>query len=336
MTLGFKRAGVLALCSVERNPDAVATYKQHSPEVEHHASDIRDVNLAKYRGAARIVFGGPPCQPFSTGGLQRGARDRRDMVPAFLSAVEVVQPDAVVMENVPGLASTKMQAYLFEFLRNLAGLGYVPVPRILNAAHYGVPQNRKRLFVVALRDRPFRFPRPTHGPGTGKPMVPSKKVLSVKRPRGEAPNCPVVFARYPDLRPSPYHGHVYNGQGRPIDLSAPCHTILASSGGYKTHWVDTQNIAVEYHRYLMNGGTPREGQVPGARRLSVEECALVQTFPKELTFAGSRSSQYTQVGDAVPPLLAEQVARALVEQLLGDEPDDSTHLHSEPLAQRLW
>jgi DNA (cytosine-5)-methyltransferase 1 len=111
---------------------------------------------------------------------------------------------------------------------------------------------------------------------------------------------------------------------------------LASSGGYKTHWVDTQNIAVEYHRYLMNGGTPREGQVPGARRLSVEECALVQTFPKELTFAGSRSSQYTQVGDAVPPLLAEQVARALVEQLLGDEPDDSTHLHSEPLAQRLW
>ena len=136
-------------------------------------------------------------------------------------------------------------------------------------------------------------------------------------PIGEAPNCPVKFARYPDLRPSPYAGHIYNGGGRPIDPNGPCHTVLASSGGYKTHWVDTENVAPEYHAHLKSGGAPRKGCVPGARRLSVEECAIIQTFPRELHFSGKRSAQYTQIGDAVPPDLAFVVARSIYFQLKG-------------------
>jgi DNA (cytosine-5)-methyltransferase 1 len=123
------------------------------------------------------------------------------------------------------------------------------------------------------------------------------------------------------LRPSPYAGQVYNGGGRPVDPEGPCHTILASSGGYKTHWIDTLGVAPEYHAHLKKGGSPREGEVPGARRLSVEECVRIQTFPDDLIFHGKRSSQYTQVGDAVPVILAQVLASSVFFQLTGASND---------------
>ena len=253
------------------------------------------------------------------------------MIPSFLAAVEVVQPEAVLMENVPGLIVASRIHYLHGVLQSLLNLGYMPSWRVLNASHYGVPQARRRLFVVGLKGQAFWFPKPTHGPDTDNPVVPASSILSIDRPIGEPPVCPVVFAKYPDLRPSPYAGHIYNGGGRPIDLTKACHTIYASAGGYKTHWVDTENVAPIYHKHLSEGGAPWEGSVSGARRLTVEESALIQTFPEWLTFAGGRSAQYTQIGDAVPPMLAEHLARAIVAQLAGRPTSELTHLPSMAL-----
>lgn len=125
----------------------------------------------------------------------------------------------------------------------------------------------------------------------------------------------VTYARRPDLRPNPYDGHVYNGGGRPIDLSKPAPTLLASMGGNKTPWIDTLGIVPEYHAHLVSGGAPRTGQVPGARRITVEEAALLQTFPPGMYFAGRRSSCYRQIGNAVPPLLAQAIGSGLLRQL---------------------
>ncbi len=258
------------------------------------------------------------------------------MIPAFLAAVDTVRPDALLMENVPGLLVQSRIHYLHGVLASLRQLGYTPVWRLLNASHYGVPQNRRRLFVVAFKKQVFWFPKPTHGPGTVNALVPTSSVVSIEKPLGEPPECPVVYAKYPDLRPSPYAGQIYNGGGRPIDLSKPCHTILASAGGYKTHWVDTQGIAPKYHSHLKDGGAPWEGSVPGARRLTLEESALIQTFPRSLAFAGRRSSQYTQVGDAVPPMLAEHLGRAIVSQMHGETPSEATHLPSVEAPELLW
>ncbi len=332
----MKEAGVEPICAVEKRPEAVETYKKHTPDAEHYCRDIREVDLAKYRGAARLLYGGPPCQPFSTGGLRRGSTDSRDMLPAFLAAVETVQPEAVLMENVPGLVVASRIHYLHGLLDSLRKMGYMPAWRVLTASHYGVPQARRRLFIVGLKDRMFWFPRPTHGPDTDKPLVPASTVVSIAKPLGLPPDCPVVYAKYPDLRPSPYAGQLYNGGGRPINLSRPSPTILASAGGYKTPWVDTQDIAPKYHRHLHEGGLPWEGSVPGARRLTIEESALLQTFPKWLTFAGKRSVQYTQVGDAVPPMLASHIARALIAQMEGAVPDESTHFQPLTSTELLW
>jgi DNA (cytosine-5)-methyltransferase 1 len=335
LTIGFKRAGIETIAALEKNTDAVETYGSHSPEVEQICENIINADLSRFRGSVDLVYGGPPCQPFSTGGLRKGDGDARNMIPAFLESVALLKPVAVFMENVPGLLVKSRLHYLNGIVNALSSLGFSVSWRVLNSADYGVPQKRRRLFVVGIRGRQYWFPRPLYGPGTPRPHVPSGSIIS-DEPIGEPPSCPVVYAKYPDLRPSPYAGHVYNGGGRPIDLSAPCHTILASAGGYKTHWVDTLDTAIDYHRHLRSGGNPREGEVPGARRLSVEESALIQTFPSDLKFAGSRSSRYTQVGDAVPPVLAEVLGRELLEQLNGVVPDEFSHQVPQPFQQPLW
>ncbi len=330
MTIGMKNAGFVPLASVEKRKDAVNTYTAHTPEAEHYCEDIRNVSFSQYRTKAEIVFGGPPCQPFSTGGLRRGTSDHRNMMPAYIGVLEEVQPRAFVIENVPGLTTKSRISYLTVLLKDLSNLGYKVSWRVLLAADYGVPQKRKRLFIVGMKDTSFWFPRPTHGPNATKDHVPSSSVISIENANGEPPNCPVVFAKYPDPRKSPYAGHVYNGGGRPIDLNAPCHTVLASAGGYKTHWIDTQNIAPAYTKHLRDGGYPWQGEVPGARRMTVRESALIQTFPENMEFAGKQSSQYTQIGDAVPPVLAEAVGIALVRQLTGAVVDKSNYDTSEP------
>lgn len=321
LALGLKEAGIEPICAVEWNRDAIATYRQHTPDAEHHCADIRDVSFARFRGAADVVYGGPPCQPFSTGGLRHADGDARDMLPAFLAAVDTVSPRAVLMENVPGLAVKSRRHNLERVLASLDSQGYRVTWTILNAADFGVPQSRRRLFIVGMKDRAFRFPAPTHGEGASWPHVPASAIVR-NESYGEPAKSPVFYAPVVDIRRSPYAGHVYKGGGRPLDLARPSYTVYASAGGNKTHWIDTLGIVPEYHRHLVDGGKTREGIVSGARRLSVEESALIQAFPREMTFVGSKSSRFTQVGDAVPPLLAAHLGRAIVAQLNGEEHEE--------------
>jgi DNA (cytosine-5)-methyltransferase 1 len=314
LSLGLKAAGVTTVCVVELDPYRVATFRGHTPEATIINSDIRQANFSSYKGKVQLVYGGPPCQPFSSGGLRRAASDERDMIPEFIRVVREVQPPAFLMENVPGLTAGDRQAYLETVINQLEDLGFLVNWKVLNAVDFGVPQKRRRLFVVGLRHARFCFPEPTYGPAGRLPHVAVRDVLPPHQ-IGEPNPSRVFYARNPDLRPSPFDGHVYNGGGRPIDRALPCHTILASAGGNKTHFFDDQGLVPEYHRHLLAGGKPREGTLPGARRLTVLESAIIQTFPQDMVFSGPRSSQYHQVGDAVPPLLAEVLGRAVLEQL---------------------
>lgn len=315
LSLGLKSSGIYAELCVEKNADAVDTYSRHSVNCIHANEDIRKISFQKYRNKIDIVFGGPPCQPFSTGGLQKAQFDQRDMIPEFIRCITEVQPEAFIMENVPGLITKNSRAYFDHVLQRLSVLGYKLNWAVLNAGDYGVPQKRKRLILLGSQEEFLKFPHPTHGDRTRKEFVKASDVLRLDDPIGEPAKTPVTYAKNPDIRKYAYAGLVYNGGGRPIDPNGLCHTILASSGGSKTHWIDTKGIVEEYHAHLSSGGKPRSGVVDGARRLSVEECALIQTFPKGLKFSGSKSSQYTQIGDAVPPKLAAAIGRAVVAQL---------------------
>lgn len=166
--------------------------------------------------------------------------------------------------------------------------------------------------MIGLLKGSIDFPAPTHAPGK---YVTAGTVLRKGDTQGHPNPSKVVYARRPDLRPSPYAGQLFNGGGRAINLDQPTPTILASAGGNKTHFIDELSAVLPYHKHLWDGGKPRTGEMEGGRRITVPESALLQTFPPEMEFAGSRSSQYTQIGNAVPPRLAEvvgtSVARAL-------------------------
>jgi DNA (cytosine-5)-methyltransferase 1 len=311
LSIGFTRAGFQIIMAVECDAASAATYRNAHPKVKLHEQDICPVDFRQYRGQLDVIIGGPPCQPWSLGGLRQGRADPRDGIPQFVRALHEAAPRAFVLENVAGLARGAAKPEFARALRALSGEGYHVSWRVLQAADFGVPQNRQRLFLVGVpRGANFTWPAPTHGPGQHRPYLAAGAVIGAE-PCGTPNPSIVTYARNPSLRPDPYHGHIYNGGGRPIDLAKPAPTMLASMGGNKTPWVDTAGIVPEYHAHLSAGGAPRQGRVPGARRITVEEAATLQSFPATVRFAGTRSSQYRQVGNAVPPLLAQAVARQL-------------------------
>ena len=307
LSLGLKEAGFHAVAAVENNSDAVDTYCANVGADTIFDQDIREINFEMFKGVD-LVAGGPPCQPFSTGGLRRGKLDDRDMLSEFVRVVLEVGPRAFLLENVPGLAGAAHQQYLRETMMPLWERYNVVGPLVLNAADYGVPQSRRRMIMVGLRDREFRMAQ-----GAVKPVA-AGEVLSIG-PIGEPNTSKVVYAKNPDLRPNPYHGQLFNGGGRAVDFAKPAPTMLASAGGNKTHFVDVGHQVPPYHSHLMRGGKPRSGELPEARRLTVEECAALQTFPSAMRFSGSRSSQYAQIGNAVPVRFAAAIGNCIAEQI---------------------
>jgi DNA (cytosine-5)-methyltransferase 1 len=327
LSIGFHEAGFKTVAAVESDSYAAQTFAHHSPSTNVLNEDIQSVGLAIFRRKVDVVIGGPPCQPFSSGGRRDAHQDERDMIPAFLKSLELIQPNAFVMENVPGLTVGERFQYFGNVLHAMKSLGYTVEWRVVSAVDYGVPQKRRRLFIIGMRDQSFRFPKATYGPGTNRPHVTVSDVLP-QHQVGDPNTAIVTYAKLPDLRPSPFDGLMFNGGGRPVDRQAPSHTILASAGGNKTHFFDDLDVVPAYHRHLLASGEPYVGTVPGARRLTTLESAILQTFPPETKFCGPRSAQYRQIGNAVPPLLSQVLARALAEQLEGQPASDDPRYHS--------
>ena len=316
LSLGLQAAGLPVTVAADSSADALQTYRRHHRTPEILEGDIASHDFKRYKDSIAIVAGGPPCQPWSTGGKQLGRADGRDGLAHFVRIVDQIRPLAFLMENVPGLTAPGNLGYLNALTRDLTELGYQVDYRILDATAYGVPQRRRRLFVVGTAPvREFTWPEATTGPGTLSPARTAGEVISVGTVIGDPNPSKVTYAKNPVIRPNPFAGLLFNGGGRPLNLTAPAPTVLASAGGNRTLWIDTKGILAEYHEHLRADGAPRSGIVPGARRLTVAEVALLQTFPANLTFAGSLASQYIQVGNAVPPDLAAAMARALVRSL---------------------
>lgn len=316
LSLGLQAAGLPVTVAADSNADALRTYSRHHPNTELLEGDIAGHDFSRYKDEIAVVAGGPPCQPWSIGGNRLGHEDGRDGLGHFFKTVDQIRPLAFLMENVPGLAAPGNLEHLDKLINDLAELGYTVDYRILDATAYGVPQRRRRLFVLGVvRGRELMWPEATSGPGTSRPVPVSGDVLSADAMVGDPNPSKVTYAKNPVVRPSAFAGLLFNGGGRPLNLAAPAPTVLASAGWNRTPWIDTKGILDEYHAHLRGGGTPRSGTVPGARRLTVTEAALLQTFPACLTFEGTRGSQYVQVGNAVPPELAAAMARSLAQSL---------------------
>jgi DNA (cytosine-5)-methyltransferase 1 len=314
LSLGLKMSGLNVVAALDSSLEAIETHASNFPETLHIVDDARRVAFKSFK-KIDVVAGGPPCQPFSVSGKQLGEQDSRDLVPLFILALRDMKPSAFIMENVAGLATERFKPYLFRQIDEMRRLGYKVNMTVLDAADYGVPQRRERLFVVGTREGvQFEFPEPTHGTGRPKPYMTVRHALN-NCPTDEPNTAKVVYAKNPIVRKQWNAGMLLNGKGRPLDLDQPSFTIPATAGGNRTHIIDTNDTLRQYHAHLLAGGSPRKGVVTGARRLTVRESARIQTFPDWFVFTGARSKRYSQIGNAVPPVLAAAVAAALVKAL---------------------
>lgn len=283
LALGFEAAGFLTV-GFEKDEDCCATYRHNLRSPCHQMSLAPGQELTD---GAEVIIGGPPCQPFSVNGHQHGSKDNRDGFPAYLSAVERYRPRIAVFENVRGMLYQN-RAYFHGVVESLERLGYHVQWQLLNAVDYGVPQNRERLFVVAHRGT-YDFPEPTH---RDCPVTAGEALgeLANGVPEGAkflTPSMDEYVARYERaskcVRP------------RDLHLDQPSRTVTCRN---------LNGATGDMLRVRLGDGR--------RRRLTVREGARLQSFPDWFVFSGTEGSQFNQVGNAVPPLLAKAVAQSVL------------------------
>lgn len=315
LSLGFEQAdlGFLPVFAVESNQWAAATYAEHFG-CEVHAEPIED--LVAFPDA-QVILGGPPCQGFSPLGRDRDAVSRarlNSLWQHYLRAVRLVQPEAFVVENVPEfLKSAEFQVLLRTLDEDPAFADYhPPAYGVLNAADYGVPQLRKRgvMVVSRIRDpRPLWPPAPTHRPDTyatvrqaigDLPLLPTDEDLHWGRnPR------PSSIERY---RAVPEGGNRFDlARNRP-DLLPDCWRRKKSgtTDVFGRLWWDRPSFTIRTEFFKPEKG--RYLHPEADRPITHREAARLQTFPDDFRFLGSKIEVARQIGNAVPPLLAQHIA----------------------------
>ena len=281
LSLGFEAAGYETI-GYEMVPSAAETYNHN---LAGHCHETR-LEVGFDYPEADIIIGGPPCQPFSVRGKQQGMNDARDGFPIFIDAVRRLQPKVFLFENVRNLAFSH-KWYLDLILDELRGLGYLLEYRCLNAVNYGVPQNRERIIVVGHRSR-FQFPK-----------VQIKKV-TVGEAIGETMTEAIEGSHFLTPSQDRYIAEYEKKSAciTPRDLYAdrPARTITCRNLAGATS--DMQRVKLPDGR---------------RRRIVQREAARLQSFPDWFEFCGNEVQQFTQIGNAVPPLLAYQLALCIKE-----------------------
>ena len=289
LALGFEAVGFQTI-GFEMAKDACETYVANLHGDCHCVRLSEEIDL---KVVPDIVIGGPPCQPFSVGGLQMGRNDPRDGFPVFLACVERYRPQIAMFENVRGMLY-KGHHYFFQITQYLANLGYIVESQILQAIHFGVPQKRERLFVIAHRGH-WRFPKGTFfSPVTAGEALEKLAYHIPENAKFLTPNMDKYVANYERasqcIRP------------RDLHLNQPARTITCRN----LHGATGDMMRIKL----------KDGR---RRRLSIRESARLQSFPDWFQFCGSEGSQFNQVGNAVPPLLAKALAMEIQKCYYGPE-----------------
>ncbi len=333
---GFEAAGFRTAVAVEMDETCVKTLRA-SRKWPVICGDISNVGselileTAKLKcGEADVLIGGPPCQPFSksgfwaTGSTRRLDDPRASTLGNYLRVLSDVQPRAFLLENVEGLGFRGKDEGLQSIKDELAkinerhGTNYVPYTAVLNAADFGVPQMRRRLFVIAARDgASFRFPDETHGPAGELQLGDRQRYITAwdalrKMKARKADGDLAIKGKWADLLPTIPEGqnylwHTKRGGGDEL------------FGWRRRYWSFLLKLAKDMPSWTIQA---QPGPATGPfhwenRRLSVREMARLQTFPPDVKIAGSHADAQRQLGNAVPSLLAEVLARAISAQLLG-------------------
>jgi DNA (cytosine-5)-methyltransferase 1 len=336
LDFGFEAAGFETAVAVEMDAVCCRTLRLNRrwPVIERDIHGVTSKELlrtAKLKpGQADVLIGGPPCQPFSKSGYwargdaMRLDDPRSDTLAAYLRVLRDAQPKTFLLENVYGLAYRGKSEGLdriidgIEQINRVTGSNYRPVWQVIDAAGYGVPQHRERVFIVASRDgREFKFPKVTHGDPDdlllGADIEPYRTAWDALGDLPDRPNDPSLrmTGKWADLLPSIPEGenylwHTPRGGGMPLF-------------GWRTrYWSFLLKLAKSRPAWTIQA---QPGPATGPfhwtnRKLSSQELCRLQTFPDGLQFECGRNDVQRMLGNAVPSLVAEVIARGIRKQFL--------------------
>ena len=333
MTLGFIRAGFEVAAAFDNWDCACRTYRDNIGDHVREISITERLELPP----ATVIIGGPPCQGFSSAGARRADDDRNTLIAVFAKLIAKHKPRAFVFENVEGFLTGGSGRFIFDLLDPLIEAGYRTHMRKVNAANYGVPQHRKRVVCIGGLGWDPTFPPPTHSahgaPGallaaTRLPLTPSLAEALAGLPpatigmNGDDHSYAVLEGadldramqlspgqRMRDLPEELWHESYRRRAYRRVMDGTPVEKRGGAPAGLRRLRADEPSKAI-------TGAAINEFVHPVEHRpLTVRECARVQTFPDDFRFVGSRRDRAQQIGNAVPPRLAEVIARSLLRDL---------------------
>lgn len=293
MSLGFEANGFQTI-GYEMEHDASETYSNNLIGSCH----TQKLEVDTVYPEADVVIGGPPCQPFSVGGKQLGLKDARDGFPIFLSAVEQVKPEVFLFENVRGLLY-KNKWYLKEVIAVLEDMNYEVSYSLLNAKEYGVPQNRERVIVIGAKS------------GISFPSKLQKKVTAgeaLGELAAQVPDGSKFLTKSMDAYIAKYEKASKCVNPRDLHLDRPARTLTCRNLAGATG---------DMHRIRLPDGR--------RRRLVPREAARLQSFPDWFKFIGRETSVFNQIGNAVAPYFAYQLAKAVKAYFMRSEHTSSTY-----------
>lgn len=337
---GFEQAGFNVRLGIDIWQDAVTTYKENFPNAATIVGDISGLTGEDLLSAAGItadevdvIIGGPPCQGFSLSGKRMLDDPRNVLYKSFVRMVATIQPKAFVMENVPGLVRLFNGQVKEQVIEDFTNIGYKVKMNQLTACDFGVPQARIRVFFVGINTKKvensdYIFPEPTHGNGK-KPYITCKDALSDLDFIGDT-RLLAEEAEYELPATNEYQKFMRKNANILLNHVTTIHTektrniiaMVPDGGNYKDLpqelW-STRKVHIAWTRmdssrpcFTIDTGHNHHFHYRANRVPTVRESARIQSFPDDFRFIGIKTSQLKQVGNAVPPLLAQAVAKSVI------------------------
>ena len=319
LDLGFERAGFRTIWANEFDGHIWQTYEENFSETTLDKRSITDIPVNEIPDADGII-GGPPCQSWSNAGKGRGLKDKRgQLFRTYIEIIKVKQPKFFLCENVAGIVSTRHIDSFIEFLRDFESAGYAVSWKLIDANSYDVPQSRKRVIIVGYRKdlgKQFQFPDPQgkyptlrDAIGDLAEAIPAKEHNHPNEAL-EMPNHEYFVGKFSSR---------YMQANRVRSWDEPSYTIVATANSAPIHPKVPKMVKVAKQDFIFDPKYEAE-----CRRLSIRECARVQTFPDDFVFRYKNLVHgYKMVGNAVPVRLAEIIAKQIYDDLSSVKSDSA-------------
>lgn len=348
LSLGFSQEGFKVLYANEYDKSIANSFKLNHPETEVDDRDITVIDIEntfkKYKNKVTVVMGGPPCQGFSQKGKRIGLKDPRNfMFQKFVNVVEVVNPEFFILENVPNILTAENGYFKKEIIDMFSALGYDVKATTLKAEQFGVPQTRRRAVFLGRKGQ-LDFEIPTD----------NNERVTVTEAIGDLPELKSgegnEISEYTNPSNSSYQKEMRKNSGKLMNHVSTKHSEIALERLRLIGLNGTKEDLPDHHRTKsIHSGTwsrlkpdgfartittrfdtPSSGQftLPYQDRcITVREAARIQSFPDNFIFYGTKSNQMLQVGNAVPPKLARELAKAIKANIkLADSDDKLSNL----------